>query len=246
MFFREFGPEDAPPVLFLHGGGVAGWMWNPVTAHLGDRCRVLVPDLPGHDHSAGETYTSHAATVSALLGALEERGIIGGLTVVGFSLGAQLSILLASEAPRLVARAIIVSAQARPIPFTALTVRMLGVMSGLARQEWFARLQARELFIPDELLGDYLRTSATMSKASLVNAVDANLRFTLPTGWARYPGVAHVLVGSRERGVMRASAQVLADSLPGSALRVIDGCGHGIPLQKPEWFASRLAGWLAA
>jgi pimeloyl-ACP methyl ester carboxylesterase len=244
MFVRDLGPRHAPPVLFLHGGGVAGWMWEPVRAHLGERCRALVPDLPGHDRSADEPYTSHAATVAALRGVLAARGIAEGLTVVGFSLGAQLSVLLASEVPRCVARVVVVSAQAKPLPFTGPTVRLLGALSGLARHEGFARAQARALFIPDALRADYLRTSAAMTRASLVNAVDANLRFTPPDAWARYPGAAHVLVGARERGLMRASARVLTASRPGSEPLVVAGCGHGIPFQKPEWFASRLVEWL--
>ena len=38
----------------------------------------------------------------------------------------------------------------------------------------------------------------------------------------------------------------ISSALPGSELNVVEGCGHGIPFQKPEWFAQRVAGWLAA
>jgi pimeloyl-ACP methyl ester carboxylesterase len=229
-------------VLLLHGGGVAGWMWEPVREHLAHDHRLIVPDLPGHDRSAGETYHSHARTVEALTGVLDEVG--GRASVAGFSLGAQLTVLLAANAPALVERVMVVSAQAKPSAAPGLTLGLLGATAGLAGLERFAKLQAKTLFIPDTLLDDYVRTSASVSKQTLLTAVGENIRFTVPPGWARFPRKALILAGGRERGFMRQSAHVLHDALPGSELEVVEGCGHGIPLQRPDWFAQRVSGWL--
>ena len=40
------------------------------------------------------------------------------------------------------------------------------------------------------------------------------------------------------------SARLLHNGLDGSALEIVPGCGHGIPLQRAEWLARRLEGWL--
>lgn len=34
MHVMSFGRENAPPLLLLHGGGVAGWMWNSLRQRL--------------------------------------------------------------------------------------------------------------------------------------------------------------------------------------------------------------------
>lgn len=238
MHRETFGHTGEPPLLLLHGGGVAGWMWEPMRAHLPPHARVLVPDLPGHGRSAAQPYTSHRATVDLLAHILEEEG--RPATVVGFSLGAQLAVLLAAVRPDLVERAVVISAQALPLRMTGPTLALLGATAGLAKSEKFARLQARELFVPESHLADYLQTSSSLSRETLLTSVAENLRFVPPAEWSTFPGAALILVGAAEKKLMRRSAAALHAALPHSTLEVVDGCGHGIPLQRPEWLAQRI------
>jgi pimeloyl-ACP methyl ester carboxylesterase len=230
------------PLLLLHGGGVAGWMWEPMRGHLDEEHPILVPDLPGHGRSANETYTSHDDVIPALENLLEQER--SPATVVGFSLGAQLAVLLAARRPDLVGRVIAVSAQTLPMRAARPTLALLGATAGLARQEWFAKLQARELFVPAEHLSDYVQTSAGISRETLLNAVGDNLRFEVPAEWRHFTGAALILAGSREKSLMTRSAVALHEALPQSSLEIVDGCGHGIPLQRPQWFAHRVESWM--
>ncbi len=238
MHHETSGPPGTPPLLLLHGGGVAGWMWEPLRAHLDPARRVIVPDLPGHGRSASVGYASHEETVARLIPLLERE--TGPATVVGFSLGAQLAVLLAARRPDLVADAVVISAQAEPLRAIRPTLALLRLTAGLARNERFARLQARELFIPDALLPRYLETSAAISRTTLLRAVEENLRFTPPPAWSTHPGSALILVGSDEKPLMRRSAALLNRVHPRSTLEVLRGCGHGIPLQQPTELAARL------
>lgn len=246
MHLTSSGPDDASPVLLLHGGGVAGWMWNSLRERLEPDYTVLVPDLPGHGRSANEPYVSHSETVAALTRLLTTTVPHRPVTVIGFSLGAQLAIQLASEHPELISQAVIVSAQAKAMPFTDFTLDALGVSAPLARKRWFAKLQARELFIPPHLMEDYISTSAGITKATLLAAVGDNMRFEIPAGWSTFQGRALVMLGQRERRLTRDSAATIHAALPGSELSIVDGCGHGIPLQRPDWFNDRMIDWLPA
>lgn len=244
MHLSEFGPSDGSPVLLLHGGGVAGWMWNSLRKSLESRYKVLVPDLPGHGQSADEPYRSHTETVDTL-SQLLLRSDSTPTAVIGFSLGAQLAIELASKYPELVDRAMVISAQAKAMPFAQLTLRALGAAAPLARNRRFARLQARELFVPEELMEEYIDTSAHITKATLLAAVGDNMRFVLPATWSKFRGQTLVMVGRRERALMRDSAENIHAALPSSAMEIVAGRGHGIPLECPDWFNSRVAAWLA-
>lgn len=43
------------PVVLLHGGNVANWMWEPQLSAFEDRT-VLTPDLPGFGERVGEDW----------------------------------------------------------------------------------------------------------------------------------------------------------------------------------------------
>lgn len=230
-------------VLLLHGGGVAGWMWTPLLEQMGSGRRFLIPDLPGHDRSAGVEYRSHQDTVGALAALIEERSD-SPVSVIGFSLGGQLALLLASCRPDLVDGVVVISAQAKPTRLPTATLALLRVAAPLARSERFARLQAKELFIPPRLFPDYLRTSRLLSRRTLLRSVGENIRFTAPEGWSRFTGRALILAGARERASVKESAQLLARARSGSDIALVEGCGHGIPLQAPESLAGMLEEWL--
>ncbi len=51
LAFKEFHTEKPISILFLHGGGVAGWMWQPVVNLLSE-FHCIVADLPEHGESA--------------------------------------------------------------------------------------------------------------------------------------------------------------------------------------------------
>ncbi|MFX8848730.1 alpha/beta fold hydrolase, partial [Acinetobacter baumannii] len=45
------GPEDAPPLLLLHGWPQNWWLWRAIIPALASRFRVIAPDLRGHGWS---------------------------------------------------------------------------------------------------------------------------------------------------------------------------------------------------
>lgn len=229
------------PLMLLHGGGVAGWMWEPMRAHLPAPRRFLIPDLPGHGRSADHDYLSHDDTIAQLVTVLEREK--RPAAVVGFSLGAQLAVLLAAHRPDLVEHVTVVSAQAVPLRAPGPMLALLRASAGLAKKEWFAKLQASALFVPEDLVPRYVQTSAGISRDTLLHAVGDNIAFQVPEGWSAFPGPALILVGAQEKPLMKKSAALLHTALPHSTLETVEGCGHGIPLQQPAWFARRLDAW---
>ncbi|WP_235623893.1 alpha/beta fold hydrolase [Mycolicibacterium goodii] len=239
----EAGERGGTPVLLLHGGGVAGWMWRPLIEQMGPGYRFLVPDLPGHDRSAHTDYESHDRTVDALARLLQ-RSANRPVAVVGFSLGGQLAVLLAVRRPDLIARVGVISAQAQPSKWPGATLALLRLTAPLAKSERFGRAQAKELFVPPALFPDYLRTARRISTRTLLRSVGENIRFTVPPAWASFTGKTLVLVGERERAIMADSARNLTRDRHDGGFETIAGCGHGAPLQQPRWLAARLRAWL--
>lgn len=220
-------------VLFLHGGGVSGWMWRPVLDGLPRGIRTIVPDLPGHGESQSSEYESHDTTIAELVALIRENAPQGVL-VVGFSLGAQLALQLAAEQPELVRHTIVVSGEAKPAPLRGMTLWLLSRAYPLARLEWFARLQATQLSVPERLMNEYLRDSREISRTTLLASVSENIGFRLPGALREFNGETRVVVGDKERMLMRESAQLIHETSRNSRLLVVTGAAHDIPFTHPE------------
>jgi pimeloyl-ACP methyl ester carboxylesterase len=52
IFYREAGPLGAPVVLLPHGYPCSSFQFRQFMAALGDRWRLIAPDLPGFGYSA--------------------------------------------------------------------------------------------------------------------------------------------------------------------------------------------------
>ena len=71
--YREFGA--GPPLALLHSGLLSHKEWEPAVEQLGDRFRVVLPDLPLHGDS--EARPRHPYTLdwfAEVIGGLLRRG----------------------------------------------------------------------------------------------------------------------------------------------------------------------------
>src|SRR5512146_2791284 len=114
LAFQSSGEENEKTILFLHGGGVAGWMWDPVVARLPEY-HCLVPDLPEHGRSrdVGPFTMQLAADQAAALVREQAKG--GKAVVVGLSEGAQVVVQMLATAPQVIERALVSSALLLPM-----------------------------------------------------------------------------------------------------------------------------------
>lgn len=211
-------------------------MWRPLLDELGPEVTAIIPDLPGFGRSAEETYPTHSEVVGELTAVLDGHAPDGAV-VVGFSLGAQLALLLAAARPALVRGTVVVSGETEPAPFPKSTLALLGLTAPLARQKWFARIQGRELAVPPTLMDDYVRDSAATSRATLLASVGENIRFAIPAELRGVESPVHVMVGGRERKLMHRSAQTTVDAVRGATLEVVPEAGHDIPFTHPAELA---------
>ena len=96
---RTFEAGSGPAVALVHGFGGAASNWTLVAPALARRCRVLVPELPGHGGSSPlpapvETLDPYA---DRLVAVLDEPAVL-----VGHSLGAVVALRAAARHPHAV------------------------------------------------------------------------------------------------------------------------------------------------
>ncbi len=96
------GPEDAPPIVLVHGWPQNWWAWRHVIPGLAERFRVIAPDLRGHGWSrAPDGGYEKEQLASDLLAVLDELAI-ERVAWVGHDWGGWTGVLAALRAPETV------------------------------------------------------------------------------------------------------------------------------------------------
>lgn len=107
---RDTGPQDAPPVILLHGFGASLDTWEPWAQALSARFRVIRFDLPGFGLTGPDPtgdYTD-ARAMQILLALMDQLGI-DRASIIGNSLGGRIAWTFAADHPERVTRLVLIS-----------------------------------------------------------------------------------------------------------------------------------------
>src|SRR5690606_38458816 len=130
--------------------GVSGWMWDKQIQHI-THFHCDVPDLPEQGLSKQEKDFSIKNSAEQLIELIHTKANNKKVIVIGFSLGAQITIQLLSMQPNLVDIAIINSALVRPMPAMKKWIRpSVKLTFPFIRNRLFSKLQAKTLYIDDK------------------------------------------------------------------------------------------------
>lgn len=112
LFYKDWGPKDAQPVMFHHGWPLSADDWdNQMLFFLSQGYRVIAHDRRGHGRSdqtdSGNDMDTYAADVAAITGALDLRDAVH----IGHSTGGgEVARYAARAEPGRVAKAILIAA----------------------------------------------------------------------------------------------------------------------------------------
>ncbi|MGE2692147.1 alpha/beta fold hydrolase [Mycolicibacterium pulveris] len=242
LFVRESGSVHAPAIVFLHGGLMSGWTWNPVVERL-QQYHCLVPDLPQYGRSFHQGPFEMGRAADAVAEIIRSRVRTGRAHLVGFSLGAQVGVQLLATAPQIVDRAVLTSTFVNTMPAVQLTRRLAGLLArttlfrwALITRHWDNHLAAQNPVYRDD--------SRHVSGTQLAHIAVASSGFTLPEGLDTSPIPALFVTGGKELPFLRHWSAVLAQSMPNALDRIAVGMAHDWPLSHPDLFARAVEAWL--
>lgn len=259
LTFISFHEENKTTLLFLHGGGGAGWMWQPVVERLPE-FHCLVPDLPEHGGSLQVKPFSMSLAAEKAAGLIREQAHSGKAIVIGLSEGAQVVVQMLATCPEVIEKAVISSALLLPMP-GAKMYSSPGLISALFKMsvppfrnsDWWIKLNMKYAAgIPDEFYPQFKANFQQMPESHFVNLMVANQTFRMPEGIENAKVPALIVCGSHEYKAMKDSARMLASSLEGSQVYQVN-LGHGSSLASehnwamtaPLAFADAIRSWLS-
>ncbi|MGK7377537.1 alpha/beta fold hydrolase [Planococcus sp. 1R117A] len=241
LSYKEYGNQHAPLMIFIHGGGVGGWMWDRQVRHFSSY-HVVVPELDILENASPFSIHASADHIIALI---EEKRQNKPVIAIGFSLGAQILLAVLGKKPDLVDYAMVNSALVKSWPFTDALIQTSAFFQPLAKSKAFSRLQAKSLYIEEPYFETYYRDSSRLRKQELAVLLKENMSFTLPSNFKLASADILVTVGEKERSIMKESTKEIRRSNPNCRALMFPEIGHGISLAKPKLFNRVIDHWLA-
>ena len=258
LYFKEFNPDCASTLVFLHGGGGAGWMWQLVIERMtGYHC--LAVDLPEHGGSAQVKPFNMELAAEKTAELIRARAHGGKAVVVGLSEGAQVTVQLLATSPEVCSRAFISSALLLPMPGAMMysSRRLIGALFRMSvppfcnNDAWIKLNMKYAAGIPEEFFTQFKTDFQTMTEDQFVNLMVANQSYRLPAGLEKVTVPVLVVCGRHEYKAMRQSVDRLAKRLPNGKAYLLDMGGraslteeHNWALTAPVAFAETLRNWL--
>lgn len=247
LHYQLTGPEDAPPVLLVHGNTVdsADFTASGLLQRLARDHRVLVIDRPGFGHSdrpRGNDWTP-AQQGRLLLRVAEALGLHRPV-VVGHSLGAQVALTMALAHPQDVAGLVLVSGyyfpSLRPDRWMAMpaALPLIGDVLRYTTAAWTARAtlggMVRAMFGPQPVPDRFWEL---MPREMLLRPLQQ--RAMAEDGWNMVPQAralarrydqlrlpVTLVAGTADKVVSPEQAQRLHALLPQARLHLVEGVGH--------------------
>ncbi|WP_438298436.1 alpha/beta fold hydrolase [Sporosarcina sp. FA15] len=244
LYYQEYGDKNAPLMVFLHGGGVSSWMWDKQIQYFSNyHCITIdLPEQGASKYTENFTIQLSAEIVNELI---EKKANGKKVIVIGFSLGAQITIQMLSFNTNLIDYAFINSALVRPNSFVRKMIRpSIKLTFPLVKIKSFSKLQAKTLYIDEEYFETYYKESTQMKSDTLIRILEENMSFEIPNDFKKAVGKILVTVGEKEKAVMKKSAIDIVSNNSNCTGIIIPNAGHGISLVNPDFFNQMIGKWI--
>lgn len=242
MRFKTFGDRSLPVVIMLHGGGLSWWSLTGIVELMESDYHIVTPVIDGHGEDGDTGFISIEDSAEKLIAYIDSQHEGEVHAICGLSLGAQVALEVLARRQNIAKFALIESALVHPIKgVVALTVPTYKLFYGLVKKKWFSKMQAKTLFVPEAMFQQYYEDSLRISKESLINITISNGNYTVKDTLSDTDAKALILVGEKELGIMKKSADTLHQVIPHSELVLLPEMGHGeISLVHPAAYVERL------
>ena len=244
LAFSEFGAGT--PLVILHGlfGGARNWA--RIARDLATRFHVYAVDLPNHGESPWVDSVTYEGMAEAMAEFLRARGIAGGVTLLGHSMGGKVAMTLALTSPGDVARLIVVDIapvaydHARTNRHILEALRSLPLAGLASRKEADAALAPA---IPDPMLRSFLLANLSrdddrfvwrINLDGLANSLPALHGFPQFPPEARYDGPTLFIAGERSDYVGDADVATIRKRFPNARIETLPGAGHWVHADAPD------------
>ncbi|UYQ78058.1 alpha/beta hydrolase [Glutamicibacter sp. JL.03c] len=235
------GQRQAQTLVFLHGGNVGNWSWDPQVLAFGD-FNILTLHLPAFGARFEETWDGLESAADDVAALIADEVSEGGVHLVGISLGGVIALHVAARHPELVESMLITGTPVAGASAGARAVHRMQLK--LIGSEWYWRFQAGAYGMVDderELFTEHGVKLKAQNMRAIMDELDSG---GLPEHLESYQGPLLALVGAKEPKLVQKSFAALRDRVPQAITRAVPGMHHQWNIENPILFNSVLRRWI--
>lgn len=228
-------------IFLLHGGGLAPWNYFEEAMLLQEKYHIIIPVLDGHKGSDRD-FTTIEENTRSIIAYIDKR--FGGevFLIGGLSLGGQILVEMLSQCKDICQYAIVESALVLPMKIISQIIKPTFDLSyPLIKRRWFAKLQFDSLHMKPSLFEAYFKDSTAISKKNMIAFLMANANYKMKLSLVNCRAKMLVLVGAKERNIMKKSDEIICQSVPSSSLEIMQGFYHGtLSINHPDLYVEKI------
>lgn len=227
MVIKEFGIENDDVIILLHGGGLSWWNYIDEIKSMEKHYHLVIPILNGHSES-DKSFTSIEDNADEIIKLIDNKFKGKVMLIGGLSLGGQILLEILSKRNTISDYAIVESALVYPLRITCKLIEPgINFSYRFISKKWFSRLQFKSLKIKNSLFENYYNDTCNIKRHNLIAFMKANTNYQIKNSLAFCKAKTLVLVGSREKSIMKKSADMIQKIIPNSQLEILNGYCHG-------------------
>jgi len=230
----------APSLILVHGAGGNHQHWGSAVRHL-QTANVYALDLPGHGRSNGSgrwSIEGYAAFVRDFMDALHLKQAV----IAGHSMGGATAMQMALRYPERVAGLILVGTGAR---LRVLPAILNGVLSDFPNTIKLICESAYSSHASRELVRQGQRQMLEIAPPTLHDDFAACNAFDIMERLSEIRCPTLAVCGTEDQLTPPKYAAFLAEKIAGAELKLIEGAGHMVIIEKPEILAEAIEAALA-
>ena len=246
IFIGDTG--SGTPLVLVHGFLGSTDMWEPQVIYFKEHYRVLTPALPGFGKSKKlNSCDSIECMAKAVLRSLELKQITS-FNLLGHSMGGMIVQEMAKLAGEKILKLICYGTGPRGnIPGRFETIDQSRENLKINGLESTAHRIAKTWFIEEDK-AKYFYLCKDAGKQTSIEAADKGL--IAMKNWSGMENLVNIknktliIWGDQDNAYNHNQVETLNNNIPGSVLKIIEGCSHNVHLEKVDEFNNRIKEFL--
>ncbi|MFC7290951.1 alpha/beta fold hydrolase [Hirschia litorea] len=226
-------------IVFLHGGGFSGWMWESIIGHLPEYYCVAIT-LPGHGLSNASKWISLEDTARQVGEIIEKELSNMDVHLVGLSLGGHVGLHVMAQHPHLTTSAILSCIIHDPLPRPKLYKALTNAMLPLSNIRLIQKFVAHRFGMAGEKMRRYLQEFKRVDKDSLKRSSLEVAANPIPENLSNVSARILVVAGAKERSITRNALASYKSVFAHTRTALIPDYGYGWSGRRPKLFANAI------